>query len=53
MPIWVENELEKIISKFSSQEINENSFIELRKELSSIGLEKLMPFTITKLLEGQ
>lgn len=53
MPIWVEDELEKIISKFNSQEINENSFIELRKELSNIGLQKLMPIAITKLVDGK
>lgn len=53
MPLWVEEELQKIISKFSEKKINESIFIEMRKELSDIGLEKLMPMAITALVDGK
>ncbi|MDY0316067.1 MAG: AAA family ATPase [Bacteroidales bacterium] len=46
MPIWVEDKLEEVIKKYSSKEMSQADFNDLRSELQSIGLEKLMPQAI-------
>ena len=46
MPIWVENHLEQIVTKYSSKDMSPNDFNALRSELQDIGLEKLMPQAI-------
>ena len=46
MPIWVENYLEQIITKYSSKDMSQDDFNALRNELKDIGLEKLMPQAI-------
>lgn len=51
MPIWVEKKLEEIAKKYSAVEINENTFVEMRKELNGIGMEDLMPEAINEVLK--
>ena len=46
MPIWVEDKLSEVIKKYSLKEMSPNDFNDLRNELKSIGLEKLMPQAI-------
>jgi predicted ATP-binding protein involved in virulence len=46
MPIWVENTLKEIVNKYSSKELNESVFDEMRHELKEVGLEDLMPLAI-------
>jgi len=50
MPIWVEDELRKITDKYSGLEINEENLREMRKELSQIGLENLVPQAISEVI---
>ncbi|MFC4892222.1 AAA family ATPase [Pseudofrancisella aestuarii] len=52
MPIWVEEDLKEIISRYSSTAIDKNSMNQLRKDLSEIGLEKLLPYAIQCIAEG-
>jgi ABC-type ATPase involved in cell division len=53
MPIWAEQRVESIINKYMQIEINEKSLNKLRAELANIGLEKLVPDAIAKIVEGQ
>lgn len=50
MPIWVESKLSSIVERFSNIEINEQNFNQLRKEMAEIGLDKLIPDTIVKVI---
>lgn len=51
MPMWVESKLNDIVERFSNLEINEENFIQLRKEMTEIGFGKLIPDTIVKVVE--
>lgn len=51
IPIWVENKLKIIVDKYSNMDINEQNFSGLRKEMAEIGLDKLVPDTIVKVVE--
>jgi len=50
MPIWVEGTLKEIVEKYSNNEMNEDTFDNMRSELQEIGLEDLMPLAIKKVL---
>lgn len=43
MPLWAEDELTRIIDKYSSGEISDTRLDEMRKELELAGLERLFP----------
>ncbi|MFA5248154.1 MAG: AAA family ATPase [Patescibacteria group bacterium] len=51
MPIWAEDSLNNIVSKYINNNITEESFIKMREDLSNIGLEKFMPQAISNLLK--
>ncbi|MDA2922900.1 AAA family ATPase [Patescibacteria group bacterium AH-259-L07] len=51
MPIWVEDKLNEITGKYSSAEINEANFNAMRGELAEMGLESLVPQTISEILD--
>ena len=51
MPIWAEEKLNLIIDKYSKFDSEQNFFPELRQELKEEGLEKLLPETISGVLE--
>jgi len=53
MPVWVEDELKKINGKYLKREINEDTFASLRKELTEIGLEDLVPYSIDTILSSK
>jgi len=53
LPIWAEKRVESIIRKYSQMKISEASLSQLRAELADIGLEKLIPDAIAKIVEGQ
>lgn len=53
MPVWVEEELKKINDKYLKREINEETFASLRKELTEIGLEDLVPYSIDTILSSK
>lgn len=49
MPIWLENKLDIIMKRFDVNKINSNTLGILRNELSKIGLEKLVPYSINRI----
>lgn len=51
MPIWAEESLNDIVNKYAEKEITKQEFTNMRKELKGIGLEKLMPEGLEKLIE--
>jgi predicted ATPase len=53
MPIWVEDNLNSIISKFTSEQLDESSLAGLRQELTDLGLETLFPYTLQSIMEGK
>jgi len=53
MPIWVEDALCSIVEKYKSKDMGENDFIQMRKDLSEIGLERLMPHAIEDVVRGK
>ena len=53
MPIWVEDRLKNIIDKYAKVEIKEETLSNMRKELSSIGLERLVPRAITSIINAK
>ncbi len=53
MPIWVEDKLNVISEKYSSLTDDPRVFSQMRNELAEIGLEKLLPQAIEKLMEGK
>lgn len=50
MPIWAEDALNRIVAKYASLEITEDSVNNMRAEFKAEGLETLMPLAITKVL---
>jgi predicted ATP-binding protein involved in virulence len=52
MPIWAEEELSQIIEKYSREVISKDNILQLQKELSSLGLEKLLPENLDRLNFG-
>jgi len=51
MPIWVENELNSIVKKYSGKQMDESLFNQMRAELKEFGLEDLMPLAINETLK--
>lgn len=51
MPIWVEDKLNNIVTKYSAKEMSQEEFTQLRADLKNIGLEKLVPSAISKILD--
>lgn len=49
MPVWVQTELEEIVSKYSELEFTNESLAEMRVEMAALGLEKMVPQTIARL----
>lgn len=49
MPIWVEQKLNTIVEKYSKMEFHEDTLSALRTEMSELGLEKVIPETISKI----
>ncbi len=53
IPTWVENKLTCIIERFANMDISEQNFSLLREEMAGIGLDKLIPETIVKVVERE
>lgn len=53
LPLWIEERLKTIIKKFSTGEMTEERFSELRNDMTSIGLERMMPFAIQNVVEAR
>ncbi|WP_421131805.1 AAA family ATPase [Alteromonas sp. A079] len=52
IPVWVESELNKVISNYSSKGITENLLSDMRVELDSKGLGEYMPQAVTLVVEN-
>lgn len=50
MPIWAENALNRIVSKYATKEVSEEMVNAMRAEFKAEGLESLMPLAISKVL---
>ncbi len=50
MPLWAEEKLKVIVTKYTQQEITEDTFDNMRSDLKAIGLEELMPEAIKQTL---
>ncbi len=50
MPIWAEDALNKIVSKYAAREVSEEMVNAMREEFKAEGLESLMPLAISKVL---
>ena len=50
MPIWAEDALNKIVSKYAMKEVSEEMVNAMREEFKAEGLESLMPLAISKVL---
>lgn len=51
MPIWVEDTLDKLIKEYIKKEATEENLNMLREELSRLGLERLMPKAISRIVK--
>jgi len=52
MPIWVEEKLNEIVTKYSKESITKEKFTQMRNELKEMGLEKIMPEAVYSLIEN-
>lgn len=50
MPIWAEDALNRIVSKYATEEVSEEMVNAMREEFKAEGLESLMPLAISKVL---
>jgi len=48
MPIWAEEELSNIIMKYTNEKMTKDNILLLHQELSSLGMEKLLPSNLDK-----
>lgn len=51
MPVWAEEELKNIVDKYASQDADKEMIISMKRELSEIGLGRLIPDAIVNLME--
>ncbi|WP_238529840.1 AAA family ATPase [Nitrosospira multiformis] len=51
IPVWVENRLENLIEKYSKKDFTEDNLMMLRQEMTSLGLGKHVPQTISMLAQ--
>lgn len=51
MPIWAEDALNRIVTKYASMEVTEEMVNAMRDEFKTEGLESLMPMAISKVLK--
>ena len=53
MPIWAEEKLNEIVTKYSNTDVTKKSFKDMRSELVDAGLEKLMPKAIGDIVDKE
>ncbi len=53
MPIWAEEKLNQIVTKYSNTDVNKQTFKDMRTELVDAGLEKLMPKAIGDIVDKE
>ena len=50
MPLWVENEVERVVRRLEESEISEGALLEARDQLSELGLGDIFPTVVERLL---
>lgn len=53
MPIWAEKTLDDIVSKYSKSVLTDATLVQLKQELSQIGLSDYIPGSIARIVEGE
>ena len=53
MPVWVENRLNEISSRYLKQSLTPESLNALKLEMASLGLEHLFPDVVSRVMEAQ
>lgn len=53
MPVWVESRLEGLIDSYRQREFSGSTLAELRAEMESLGMGRLVPSTIARLAKEQ
>lgn len=48
-PVWVEQKIDNLIEKYSTRDLTDNDFRELRDEMKSLRLDHLFPETISRI----
>ena len=48
-PVWVEQKIDDLIEKYSTRDLTDNDFRELRDEMKSLRLDHLFPETISRI----
>jgi predicted ATPase len=51
-PVWAEEELQRILDKYSKVIISKNNILQLKQDLSTVGMEGLFPESLDKLKFG-
>ncbi|SFO26328.1 AAA family ATPase [Nitrosospira briensis] len=51
IPVWVENRLENLVEEYSNRDFTKDTLTTLREEMTSLGLGKHIPQTISMLAE--
>jgi len=52
VPVWVENDLDRIVKKYSDQGIDQALFDRMRQELEEKGLQEFMPKAVSLVVEN-
>lgn len=50
MPVWIEDKLNELIKRFSIGDMTKERFTELRNEMTELGLDKMIPYAIEKVM---
>ncbi|MCA9070711.1 MAG: AAA family ATPase [Planctomycetaceae bacterium] len=53
MPIWVEERIQSIVETYEGSEVNEKVLMSIREQMKSLGLEKLFPEVVAKVLKDE
>lgn len=53
MGLWVDQQLESVLSNFSKRDLNEDSLVRLKADLDEVGLSKYLPETLARLLDEE
>lgn len=51
IPLWAEERLQTIVSKYSQQGLNNESLSSFRKEMTEIGFQKFIPETLSSVID--
>ncbi|WP_182303712.1 AAA family ATPase [Cohnella cholangitidis] len=53
LPYWVEDKINSIVERYSNNELNSEAISNLRQEMKEIGMDKLLPETLGRIVDGR